>query len=98
MAPAPLRSLRRMVFGRAWYDRWAKESPSMTSNGRREDSGLPTSRAWFLTPRPVRWADFLAFDEAVAAVAVALSPTRFAEEGWSDASRSSTHTGAWSLG
>jgi hypothetical protein len=34
--PAPVPSLRRMVFGNAWREPWAKESPSMTSNGRRE--------------------------------------------------------------
>jgi hypothetical protein len=41
MAPAPLPSLRRMVFGNAWYDRWAKESPSMTSSWRPESAGWP---------------------------------------------------------
>jgi hypothetical protein len=38
IAPTPLPSLRRMVFGNAWYERWAKESPSITSSGRPESS------------------------------------------------------------
>jgi hypothetical protein len=99
MAPAPLPLLRRMVFGKAWYDRWAKESPSMTSNGRCEGLGLLglTARICRLISPPIPRTDFLAFDEAVVAVAVAWPPTRLAEEGWSDASRSSAHTGAWSL-
>jgi hypothetical protein len=40
MAPAALSSLLRMVFGNAWYERWAKELPSITSSGPREGSGL----------------------------------------------------------
>ena len=49
-----LPSLRRLIFGRAWYDRWAKESPSITSNGRCEGSGLPTARVLLLASSPVR--------------------------------------------
>jgi hypothetical protein len=68
---APLPSLRRMVFGNAWYDRWANESPSMTSNGRRESSGSPIARVWLRNSPPVRPSDFFAFGEGIAAAVVA---------------------------
>src|SRR5919106_4018449 len=35
MAPPPWLPRRRIDFGKAWYARWAKESPSTTSSGRR---------------------------------------------------------------
>src|ERR1700722_15201556 len=99
MALAPLPSLRRMVFGSAWYDRCAKESPSMTSNGRREGSGLlgPTARVCRPISPQVRRADFLDVGEALVGIVPAWPPPRLADVGRLSASRSSAHTGAWSL-
>src|SRR5580698_6550624 len=81
MAPAPLPSLRRRVFGRAWYERWAKEAPSMTSNGRREGSGFRGSigSIWHLIPPSVRLDDFLAFNDALVGLVAAWPQSRFAE-------------------
>src|ERR1700735_2988990 len=52
ITPAALPSLRRMVFGNAWYERWAKESPSITSSGRVDSAGLPILAARLLRPVP----------------------------------------------
>ena len=48
----------------------------MTSNGRRESSGLPTAPVWLLTSPFVRRADFLAFDNAVADTGVVVDMVR----------------------
>jgi hypothetical protein len=55
----------------------------MTSNGRRGSSALrgPAVWIWRLIPPSVRGADFLAFDDAVAAVVAGRTPTLLAEEG-----------------
>jgi hypothetical protein len=70
----------------------------MTSNGRRESSGLLGAIAGLrpLISPSVRRADFLAFDDD-GATFVAWLPTKLAEGGRSNASRNSAHTGAWSL-
>src|SRR5271166_5376938 len=52
MAPPPLPSLRRIVFGNAWYDRCAKESPSITSNGALGTFGFAALAAWGQPGRP----------------------------------------------
>jgi hypothetical protein len=50
----PLPSLRRMVFGNAWYERCAKESPPITRSRRSERAGLSALAARFsvLSRRP----------------------------------------------
>lgn len=64
-----LPSLRRIVFGNAWYDRCAKESPSITSNGRPESTGLPTFAARCCRLAPVRRMDSSASGNVAANVA-----------------------------
>src|ERR1700689_4500829 len=100
MAPALLPSLRRMVFGKAWYDRCAKESPSITNKGRPDSVGRGVLAARLRRPTllPAGWVDLLLCGKAVA-LAGATWPLVCRVEGIRGfaASRNFTHTGAWSL-
>jgi hypothetical protein len=63
--------------------------------------GIMLARAngwvWRLSGTPVPRADFLAFDEALVGVVASRLPPTLPEVGGLGASRSSTHTGVWSL-